>query len=75
MPINYDKLFELLEAQKVSTYYLRQHKIMGQQTYYNLKNGKGKLGAETIEKLCEALNCQPGDLMEYIPDSSQPPQE
>lgn len=42
---------------------------MGQQTYYNLKNGKGHLGYETLEKLCNLLNCQPGDLMEYIPES------
>lgn len=23
---------------------------------------------EIIDKLCAALNCQPGDLLEYIPD-------
>jgi DNA-binding Xre family transcriptional regulator len=23
---------------------------------------------EIIEKICTALNCQPGDIMEYIPD-------
>ncbi|WP_343217387.1 helix-turn-helix domain-containing protein [Dehalobacter sp. DCA] len=23
---------------------------------------------DVIEKLCKYLNCQPGDLMEYIPD-------
>lgn len=23
---------------------------------------------ETLEKLCKALSCQPGDLMVYIPD-------
>lgn len=23
---------------------------------------------EVINKLCAALNCQPGDIMEYIPD-------
>ena len=68
MAICYDKLFKLLEEHGISTYYLRQNKIMGQQTYYNLKNGKGNLGSETLEKLCKLLNCQPGDLMEYVPD-------
>ena len=32
---------------------------------------KGKLkriDVVTLEKLCKALNCQPGDLLEYIPD-------
>jgi len=26
---------------------------------------------DTIIQLCEILNCQPGDLMEYIPAESQ----
>ncbi len=67
MSISYNKLFNLLEQKGITTYYLRQNKIMGQQTYYNLKNGKGKLGNETLESLCKLLECQPGDLMEYIP--------
>ena len=68
MGISYQKLFEQLKNQGITTYYLRQNKIMGQQTYYNLKNGKGNLGTETLEKLCKLLECQPGDLMEYIPE-------
>ena len=31
-----------------------------------LKNGKAKaLKISTLAKLCEALNCQPGDILEY----------
>ncbi|MEE0913803.1 MAG: helix-turn-helix transcriptional regulator [Ruminococcus sp.] len=31
-----------------------------------LKNGKAKaLKISTLQKLCEALECQPGDLLEY----------
>ena len=31
-----------------------------------LKNGKAKaVRIETLRKLCEALDCQPGDLLEY----------
>ncbi|MBR1759074.1 MAG: helix-turn-helix transcriptional regulator [Lachnospiraceae bacterium] len=31
-----------------------------------LKNGKAKaVKVTTLEKLCEALECQPGDLLEY----------
>ena len=26
---------------------------------------------EVIDKLCAALNCQPGDLFEYIPDKGE----
>lgn len=31
-----------------------------------LKNGKAKaIKLSTLAKLCEALNCQPGDILEY----------
>lgn len=34
-----------------------------------LKNGKAKaLKISTLIKLCEALECQPGDILEYKPD-------
>jgi DNA-binding Xre family transcriptional regulator len=26
--------------------------------------------SDTIEKICTALNCQPGDIMEHIPEES-----
>ena len=33
-----------------------------------LKNGKAKaIKVSTLIKLCDALNCQPGDLLEYRP--------
>ena len=35
-----------------------------------LKNGKVKsIKISTLAKLCEALNCQPGDLLEYKRDA------
>jgi putative transcriptional regulator len=34
-----------------------------------LKSGKVKgVRFETLEKICAALTCQPGDLLEYVPD-------
>ncbi|TFF65177.1 helix-turn-helix domain-containing protein [Helcococcus ovis] len=34
-----------------------------------LKNNKAKaIRFETLNAICEALKCQPGDIMEYIPD-------
>ena len=34
-----------------------------------LKNGKAKaIKLSTLARLCEALDCQPGDLLEYRPD-------
>ncbi len=36
-----------------------------------LKTGKAKaIRFSTLDKLCEALNCQPGDILEYLPNDS-----
>lgn len=33
-----------------------------------LKTGKAKaIKVSTLAKLCKALNCQPGDILEYVP--------
>ena len=35
-----------------------------------LKNGKAKaVRLSTLEAICEALNCQPGDVLEYKDDN------
>ena len=37
-----------------------------------LKNGKAKaIRYETLNKICEALDCQPGDILEYRPDEEK----
>ena len=34
-----------------------------------LKNGKAKaIKVSTLAKLCKALDCQPGDILEYLPE-------
>jgi len=34
-----------------------------------LKTGKAKaIRLETLEAICRALNCQPGDILEFVPD-------
>ena len=38
-----------------------------------LKNGHAKaVKIETLDKICRALNCQPGDILEWRPDSEDP---
>ena len=66
MPIVYDKLFALLKEKGYSTYRIRQNKLIGQGTLTAIRNGTGGLDAKTLSRLCEVLECQPGDLMEYV---------
>jgi putative transcriptional regulator len=37
-----------------------------------LKQGKGRaIRFSTLEAICKTLNCQPGDILEYVPDSTK----
>ena len=37
-----------------------------------LKNGKAKaIKLSTLNSICKALNCQPGDILEYVPDEAE----
>jgi putative transcriptional regulator len=38
-----------------------------------LKTGKAKaIRFQTLEAICEALDCQPGDILSYEPDPKEP---
>lgn len=68
MPIKYDKLLKLLEEKGFSSYRIRKERVLGQATLTAIKNGTGGLDHRSIARLCESLHCQPGDLMEYVPE-------
>ena len=66
--IKYDKLFKKLEEKQISTYYIRKNKVMGEATLTKLRKNE-PVATSTIDKLCALLDCQPGDLMEFVPDN------
>jgi len=66
MPISYKKLFALLKEKGLTSYRIRQDKLIGQATLQKLRSGDGIIDTRTIEKLCALLDCQPGDIMEYV---------
>ena len=70
MPIKDDKLMALLKEKGYTTYKIRKDKLIGQGTLTALKNGTGGLDSKTISRLCKVLECQPGDIMEYVPDEA-----
>lgn len=68
MSMNYDKLFALLKEKGYTTYKIRKEGLIGQATLQKMQNGTGSIDTRTIEKICHALGCQPGDIMEYVDD-------
>lgn len=66
MPILYGKFFELLKARGKTMYDLRKDKVVGVATVEKMRKSEGHVDTRSIEKLCEYLDCQPGDIMEYV---------
>lgn len=71
MAIVYNKLIAMLKERGYTSYRIKQENIIGQATLTKIKQGTGGLDHRSIDKLCKALNCQPGDLMEYVPDDEK----
>ena len=70
MPIVYGRLLNLMKQKGITTYTIRQNNIIGQATLTKIKNG-GDIDTRTIAKFCELLDCQPGDILEYVPDKDK----
>ena len=51
----------------LTTYKIRKEKIISEGALQSLRQNKS-VTTDTIASLCKVLNCQPGDIMEYIPD-------
>lgn len=69
MPFSYAKTFALLKENGITTYAIRKDNLISQAALTKMKNGSGSIDTRTLERLCSLLHCQPGDLMEYIPDN------
>jgi putative transcriptional regulator len=74
VPIKYDRLFQMLKEKGWNTTRIRKENLLGQRTMTALRHGTGGLDHRSIAKLCKALDCQPGDLMEYVDESAEPEQ-
>ncbi|MGX7014302.1 helix-turn-helix domain-containing protein [Vagococcus silagei] len=59
----------MLAKRKMSVTELANHVGITMANISILKNGKAKaVKFSTLEKICEALDCQPGDILEYVSD-------
>lgn len=62
-------ILETLKSAGYTSYKLRKDKLLGELTIQNLRNKK-MVSFANIDTICRLLSCQPGDLLEYIPDKS-----
>ncbi|HEY4545767.1 MAG TPA: helix-turn-helix transcriptional regulator [Pedomonas sp.] len=63
------RLDVMLARRKVRSKDLAAHVGITEANLSLLKSGRVKgIRFETLDKICEFLDCQPGDILEYAPD-------
>ncbi|MCI9458642.1 MAG: helix-turn-helix transcriptional regulator [Oscillospiraceae bacterium] len=71
MSISMEKVKALMENKGMKKWDLRQRGINGtvlDKVLSGPLNKSKRVDTETINKLCHILECQPGDIMEYVED-------
>lgn len=67
--LKYSRFFDLLKTRGIKQIDLRERGVHPR-TFKKLQNGD-LVRSDTIDQLCRLLDCQPGDIMEYIPDPGE----
>lgn len=62
--IDYSPLWKTMEKKNITQYFLMKKGNIDNKTIYNLKRNKG-ITMTTLEKLCEALECTPNDIVSF----------
>lgn len=66
MPMKYKKdVIKALKEAGYNTGRIRREKIIGESMLQKLREGQ-MVSWATLEKICKLLDCQPGDLIEYL---------
>ena len=64
--------FNIVEALKENGYntnYIRLNKVLSEATMTKFRKNDTSITIDNLERLCKLLNCQPGDILEYVPDT------
>ncbi len=70
VPIRYKlDVLAALKERGFTTYKIRKEKLLSESTVQKLRK-REPLAWENIETLCRLLQCQPGDIVEYVPDEA-----
>ena len=69
MPVSYRKLFVRMQEKGIRKIDLRNVYKLNPKTVDSLVHNRS-VTVDTIMTLCKILECQPGDLMEYVEDET-----
>lgn len=70
MPIRYKiNVLAALKEKGYNTTRLRREKLLGESTIQQLRQGT-LVSWANVERICTMLECQPGDIVEHIPEKN-----
>ncbi len=68
MPVTYKiGVIAALKSAGYNTNTIRKEKLLSEGTLQSLREGK-YISMDAISKICKLLDCQPGEILEYIDD-------
>lgn len=71
MPIMYKiNILESLKRKGYNTTKLRKEKLLAESTIQQLRENK-LVSWKNIDRICELLNCQIGDILEYVKERNE----
>ena len=71
MPLKFRiDILPALKAKGYNTSRLRQERLLSESTIQKLRTGIG-VSWGNIETICRLLNCQPGEILEFVPDKTE----
>ena len=66
--ISYEKMLKLFDERKITSYTMKKDNVIGQASWKKIHEG-GHIDTRTLDALCNYLDCQPGDRLEFVKDS------
>ena len=70
MPMRYKvDLLAVLKEAGYNTNRIRKEKIMGEAMLQKIRTGQ-MVSWSVLETICDLLNCQPGDLIEFVKEAT-----
>ena len=65
-------ILESLKEKGYTSYKIRKEKLIGESQLQKIRTGE-IASKETLNTICKLLNCQPGDILEYIEELNKFP--
>lgn len=68
--IVFGPIMQMLTEHGYSSYRLRKERLLPEGTLSRIRNGE-PINTTTLDTICRLCQCQPGDILSYVPDPEE----